>query len=115
MVPMWRTCAPLLGWVTMVATIAFLFSGAAAFAAQERFRQVDAASGAAFSVTHEHGEDTSRDKCHPGVACSFAALCAPQDKAALTQIACDVKRLAVTLIMDRFTPEFDPPPPRGAR
>lgn len=115
MVPIWRACAPFFGWMAIVATIAFLFSGAAAFAAQEPFQQVDATSGAVGSVPHEHGDYSSTDKCHPSVACSFAALCVPHDKAVLTQIACDVKRLAVTVIMDRFTPEFDPPPPRRAR
>jgi|GEM_PF-5281235 len=115
MVPIWRVCTTFFGWMAIGATIAFLFSGAAAFAAQEPSRQVEATPGAVDSVPHEHEDYTSTDKCHPGMACSFAALCVPHDKATLTQIACDVERLAVTVIMDRFTPEFDPPPPRRAR
>jgi hypothetical protein len=114
MVSKWRAYKALVGWVAIFVTTVVFFSGSAAFSGGVGFQHAFTGSVAVVSINHGHSEKNPSQECYPGLACSFAALCDQQNKEMMTQRPSDVKPVMMTLIMGRFLPGFDPPPPRRA-
>jgi len=109
-----RSGVILIACLTIFAISVVLSGGTEMSLGTTDFQHVQIASEANASAHHEYGETDQSEDCHPGMACSLMAIGTQQKNITRTRRGFDVKPLTFSLVANRFTPEFDPPPPRRA-
>lgn len=107
-----RMGAALIAWLAILTVSVVLPGGAGMYLGAIDVQHEQRASESSATVRHEHGEADRSEDCHPGMTCSLSAIGTQRKDPPRTQRASDLMPVTVACVADRFTPVYDPPPPR---